>query len=215
MGATSSASVLRPVLLNNLAVVHHHCGKHHLAALYLSMALGSNSSGSSSSSSGAHAWQGPSVCSGSSNNRDHGRTAAGPAGPGPLSRSRDVLVGGEGGGRCVQGCSGTVSVVGVGLGKSAEEGEVTCTGPLAPAVMYNLGIQHLLLQRWAPALKCFRAAAHVYHNQVCALVCVCVCVSVFLQVRVLVCQGGYVCVWRGGRQGAAMAVYRSLVCVCL
>ncbi|KAG2484512.1 hypothetical protein HYH03_016654 [Edaphochlamys debaryana] len=101
----------RPLLLNNLGLVHHQQGKHTLALLYLSQAL-------------ATAQAGPGA----------GQEANPPAAPG-LSGSA---------GPTGAPCSSSSSCVPV------------------PAVLYNAGLQHLLLRNYGAARKCFAGAAQHY-----------------------------------------------------
>ncbi|GLI68210.1 hypothetical protein VaNZ11_012554 [Volvox africanus] len=111
----------RPLLLNNLGLVHHQQGKHTLALLYLSQALAVGDA----CGSGASA-------------------AAAQSGPGSGSGESEQCQ------RPQQPC--------------AAVGAMAAAAVPVPAVMYNAGLQHLMLQNYEAARKCFAAAASHYRN---------------------------------------------------
>ncbi|GIL52271.1 hypothetical protein Vafri_8185 [Volvox africanus] len=102
----------RPLLLNNLGLVHHQQGKHTLALLYLSQALAA----------------------------------------GDTCRSGASAAESE---QCQQPQQPSAAVAAMAAAAAAVP---------VPAVMYNAGLQHLMLQNYEVARKCFAAAASHYRN---------------------------------------------------
>ncbi|GIL79541.1 hypothetical protein Vretimale_12222 [Volvox reticuliferus] len=120
----------RPLLLNNLGLVHHQQGKHTLALLYLSQALAAG--GTCGSEASAAQSQ---------------------------SRSQSQSGSGSGSGESEQSSLQVQQPQQPYAAAAAAAAAVP-----VPAVMYNAGLQHLMLHNYEAARKCFAAAASQYRN---------------------------------------------------
>mmetsp|Transcript_30153 Transcript_30153/g.66863 ORF Transcript_30153/g.66863 Transcript_30153/m.66863 type:complete len:891 (-) Transcript_30153:434-3106(-) len=109
----SAASSIRPLVLNNLGVVHHQQGKHQLAALYFTHAL----SAAEAEPSTSRPQQLPQLQNGSSSTSSSGGEQASPAAEHSMPNARKAIM------------------------------------------LYNVGVQHVMLRNFPLALSCFRQCA--------------------------------------------------------
>ena len=155
-------------VLNALAVTHHQLGKHQTAAIYLQSALEAAQArpacSCGSSSSQQRGDDGP-----SSNSSSNGKTGKG----GKNAKGNKAGGKGKGGTKGVGQAAAAAAAAGGGGQQGTSSSSSTWPGEppgsLAAdhrhALLYNLGLQHLMLRNWAAALNCFEGAGQRYYMQ--------------------------------------------------
>lgn len=158
-GALPPPALMRTSLFNDLGVAYHHLGRHHVSASFFAHTLAQLEQAAGAG--------------GSQLEQAQQLQAAGPATPAPLqqpqagsrcqSQSGPVAAGSQERAQAQgPGAAGSTQQYGVGSSTQARDAPPLVAGSWGPlpraAVLYNAGVQHLLLGSWQLARKCLRGA---------------------------------------------------------